>query len=645
MTEAARETRAIQFPTEDNVRIAQIIGSALRKLGYSEIHLDLDQFQITVKYKDREQKQAHTYQYEYDILITWLPAHPDTQVTVEVKEAKSSWQIDACQERLEQILNEISAAAIRFKEGQKFIKPSTLYGDGRFATREEVLAKTSAQRKLYLGVMENQEVTVPERQYQRHTLVCGPTGSGKTWSIFIPNLIFKTDTSAIVTEARSGSEDGHLYLHTAGYRESTGHTIYHFDPEHMWSTRINPVDQAKDPLTATHIASLIMENTSLDTHAGDQIWETSERLLLTALILDANTRNEHLGYVRWLLREGPTGIGQKLMVSPSKLARREYSSFLNNSLEGFRAGVVAGLMQRLNLWTIPEIVALTENSDFSPSDLHNGKFTFYLSTVAERSQYAPLMALAFNYVLTLALDTKERQHPLILFLDEFVNYGRIPNMTKKLTMIRHSEVGAVLGIQDYLQLDELYGDKRAKILFGQPATRVFFKPNDIRTADEIAKLLGKKTAEDTNINSRCELNTRRFERWLLTPQEILGLDESQLIARIPDLKYPIQMSRIPMESFKDKADLPPEERPAHQATEAHLGPETAPGQWHSEGLKQKKKWSQMTNDEKSMAYKREKRKSANFAEPEGKDGKESRPAQTHSEEKRTNANRNKLSFD
>lgn len=638
MAQTARDTRQISFSSDDPIRIGQTIGAALRKLGYSDIHLELDQFQVTVKYKDREQKQSHTYQYEYDCFITWLPKGEQTEVSIEVKETKSNWQIDACRERLEEIFQEIENASVRYKQTRQHLKPNTLYGDARFATKDEIDEyRPKEPGKLYLGFVQNAEVSVPEKQAQRHTLVCGPTGSGKTWSMFIPNLIFKTDTSAVVTEARSGSEEGHLYFHTAGHREAQGQKIFHFDPEHRWSTRINPVDQAQDPLTATHVASLIMENTSLDSHVGDQIWETSERLLLSALVLDANTRNEHLGYVRWLLREGPTGIGLKLKESPSGLARREYASFLNNSLEGFRAGVVAGLMQRLNLWTIPEVVALTEKSDFEAEELHKERFTFYLSTLADRSQYAPLMALVFNYVLSVAL-SDERSHPLMLFLDEFVNYGRIPNMTKKLTMIRHSEVGAVLGIQDYLQLEELYGDKRAKILFGQPATRVFFKPNDLRTAEEISKLLGKKTAEEVTINNRCEIHTRRFERFLLTPQEVLGLDQSQLIARLPDLKYPILMNRIPIERFEAKTRTPPPERPEHPVKDEHLGPEPSPQNWHMQARQQNEKWARMSEQEKQKAFRDEKGVQFNK-------GGESKPETQSVDSSQSQAGRKNLSFE
>lgn len=606
---AASESRTIDELPLDQIRVAQIIGAAVKRLGYSDISLVLDQLQISAIQNDVERRVSHTFQYLYDLFIFWLPNSGKTTITVEVTERRSSWQKQACQKKVAEIFVEIERAAQRFNQAKQHIPASTIFGDGRFASAEEIEKRApQGNEKFYLGSVENQEVAVKEELSHRHTLVCGPTGSGKTWSVFIPNLILKPDTSMIVTEARSAAEDGHLYHYSAGFRSSKGQKIFHFDPEHKWSTRVNPVEQAKDPLMGTYIASLIMENTSLDSHSGDQIWETSERLLLTALLLDANVRGEHLGNIRWSLRRGPVGMGEKLLNSPSKVARAEYYSFLNNSLEGFRAGVVAGLMQRLNLWIIPEIVALTETSDFTPEELQNELFTFYLSTPAEKAQYTPLMSLVFNYIFSVSLAKAKRNHPMMLLLDEFINFGRIPNMAKKLTMIRHSHVGAVLGIQDYIQLDELYGEKRAKIIFGQPATRVFFKPNDFRTAEEIAKLLGKKTAEDVTINSRCEVFSRRMERWLLTPQELLGLDEGKIIARVPDLKYPLLIDRIPMQLIEDKVKITPPSVAEHPVCEKHYGTDSDLVNWQDKAADQTRWWNSLTIQEKLAIFEREKKR-------------------------------------
>lgn len=225
------------------------------------------------------------------------------------------------------------------------------------------------------------------------------------------------------------------------------------------------------------------------------------------------------------------------------------------------------------------------------------------------------MSLVFNYIYSICLAKAEKDHPLMLLLDEFINFGRIPNMAKKLTMIRHAKVGAVLGIQDYIQLDELYGDKRAKIIFGQPATRVFFRPNDFRTAEEIAKLLGKKTAEDISINGRCEVFSRRLERWLLTPQELLSLDECNLIARVPDHKYPLLINRIPMDYIKEKTDVSIPSMVSHPVLDEHCGPLDEEVPWLSKANEQSKWWNSLKENEKREIFEQEKKRKASESKP------------------------------
>jgi len=77
----------------------------------------------------------------------------------------------------------------------------------------------------------------------------------------------------------------------------------------------------------------------------------------------------------------------------SKIAAKdEYEAFFKDSTDNFRNGVTSGLMQRLNLWVNPKIATVD---------------------------------------------------PLFLSLDEFTNFGYIPAIAEKLTIIRHRKIAAL----------------------------------------------------------------------------------------------------------------------------------------------------------------------------------------------------------
>ena len=222
----------------------------------------------------------------------------------------------------------------------------------------------------------------------------------------------------IITEAVGGEkQEPVLFKNTAGFRKQAGHEIYYFSTIDPKSLRFNPLDTVKNRDDASKLANLIMKNTTEKHHAGEQIWVQTETTLLTALILYAvglrgagnkskEGDNANLAHIRHLLRGGPPAIVSAVSASPVPEARLEMRSFLNNTSPNFRFGVLSGLIARLNLWTKPHIVALTEVSDFDLDKAKNQLFTFYLSTDAKQPELSPLAALILNTLFNWAGELK-----------------------------------------------------------------------------------------------------------------------------------------------------------------------------------------------------------------------------------------------
>ena len=454
--------------------VAELVTTAVSRLGWRIKFVNEKLRQLSGFDNKTERLGQDMWRYSFDAFIKWRKSDSRNSVfvSVTVTEKEMSWTEEDCKKRCEEIIRGIEQDARELSENEINHPPSDSFGSARWATSKDLEhagyeGGRGNPRRFVLGPDESKKcITVPEAETEMHAVVCGPTGCGKSSTIFIPNLIERTGASAVVTEATAGSEQPDLFFKTAGFRKMAGHAIYKFNPDDLTSHRINPIDFVKTYEEAATVAELIVKNTKTTYTADSDVWEKSEKQLLTVLILHAVSENGHLGMIRRWLRLGADGLARLLGSSTIKEARDEYLGFYRTGTEGFRNSALAGLMQRLNLWVNPRIVALTETTDVDLQALHRQLFTFYLSVPAEKDQYKPLAALIFNFLLN-AIARERFTRPLALFLDEFTNFGKIPGIAEKMTIIRHLGIPATLGMQDFVQLRKVYGDDDATLLFGQ----------------------------------------------------------------------------------------------------------------------------------------------------------------------------------
>jgi len=578
MALCAKAVEHVELPVLDFPRV---VVNALFSLAYRNDLFDEADKRLIFYDPQVESYGSETWRCHYQVVITWkdLPGEV-VEFTVSVKEKNyGDSHIDICVERAEKIVEGIIAAAARAKVAEvkappwtaRFAEESDLIAEGFILQEGDHRSQPPTQGGLLLGRYKDKKLWLPKRLSVRHTLVCGPTGSGKSTAIFIPNLIEQLGTSAIVTEASPGRMTPVLYKNSAGWRHLAGHKIIYFNPDDPRSMRINPVDLVKTFDDAQLLANLIVANTTADTHVGDQVWSQAETHLMQSLLLHvAGMRkkleepskegdNANLGYLRNLLRRGPEGMQEELQTTRLPAARREYEAYLNNSSPNFRFGVVSGLLARLSLFANPQIAAVTEVTDFKMDDLSDKLFTMYLAIPVHRQDYTPLASLLFNYAFNFLLNRLDKlKYPLTLFLDEFTNFGAIPGMSRYLTVIRNAGIGVVLGVQDIIQMEAVYREKQAQILWSQPRTKIFFPPADDRMAERISKMLGTSTEKEV-VGVSGQLSNRESPRPLIAPSDLMFLEREDKYVLL-STTYPTKLDRL--RSWVDYAEAVKREPPA-----------------------------------------------------------------------------------
>ena len=116
----------------------------------------------------------------------------------------------------------------------------TTYGTAKWAQMSDLdragyVTADNDPLRLVLGLTDSHEpVSISAEDSVRHGIVVGPTGSGKTSRIIIPQMLRRWQASAIVTEATAGDEPPDVFHKTSGFRNSMGSHVYYFNPDDLY---------------------------------------------------------------------------------------------------------------------------------------------------------------------------------------------------------------------------------------------------------------------------------------------------------------------------------------------------------------------------------------------------------------------------
>lgn len=339
-----------------------------------------------------------------------------------------------------------------------------------------------------------------------HVLVFAPTGSGKTRSIGIPNLLHYPH-SVVCNDVKLT-----MFKATSKYREEVlGHRCFCWVPadEHKNTHRFNPlslISKDKDlrMRDIQRIAHILMP----DNKKADPIWQQASRKLFKVMVLyllDTPDRTCTLGEINRLVKQQSFDdwLASQLEETnhlDAELYRNGFS-YLNNH-EKTRSSILETFSGYFELFDDPIIDYATSHSDFNLCDLRKKKITIYIGfTDDDMERLAPLLTLFWQQLISVMIknvpDIKEEPYPLLCLIDEFSSLGRIERLRRSLKLLREYRVRCVLMLQYIAQTYEQYTHDEAKA-FTNVKTKIAFAPEDIQDAEYISKLLGTRTKRVIN---------------------------------------------------------------------------------------------------------------------------------------------------
>lgn len=215
-----------------------------------------------------------------EAIITGLAGMAGTPMAVDLDRTGLLW-----------ILAGMAAVALfwlyRWSKGQDNYRDREEYGSARWAGPDEMSPYTDRdpRQNLQMTASEGLSIDAAATRRNRNTLVIGSSGSGKTATHVIPNIL-NANMSYAATDPK-----GELYERTHEALERKGYAVCKLDLVDLSpSTRFNPldyIDPDKPDVSIMRLVTNIMENTNgtrTREAGGDGFWDKAERSLLTALI-------------------------------------------------------------------------------------------------------------------------------------------------------------------------------------------------------------------------------------------------------------------------------------------------------------------------------------------------------------------------
>lgn len=436
-----------------------------------------------------------------------------------------------------------------------------------------------------------------------HIALIAPTRAGKGVGVIIPTLL-NWLSSTITLDLK-----GENYAKTAGYREKIlKHKIIKFAPHDENSSSYNPLAQIRLRTKYEYVDTQIIADILTDPGEGKvrDHWVTQASALLIALILhvcyEKTKKGEvaSLGHVMDFFNDPSKPILERILelmkfnhsddpeffktiydssqntgINPGThpIVSRTAAEIINKDPRE-SSGIISSCITAITLYKDPIIRKNTTAVDFKINDLMNDKTPIDLYVIIEAasiSVLSPLIRILISQIIGILCpkmedpDKMPHKHKLLLMLDEFPAFGKIPLLEKALAYIAGYGMKAVVIAQGINQLRQAYGDKN--MILENCSTAVFYTPQatDKATAELISALLGKRTLKTQNKSFKAlkldtgNISENKIARELLTPEEVMRYsDKKNLIFFKGKPTYRgIKLTYYNNSYFKDKAKIKP----------------------------------------------------------------------------------------
>ncbi len=360
-------------------------------------------------------------------------------------------------------------------------------------------------------INDGKKIYVDDSEY--HNLVIGSTGSGKTTAIIYPmiELLSKHGESMIITDPK-----GELYEKKSNMLRAKGYKIILLnfrDPGrgNTWNPLTLPYrlwkngnqDKAIELLDDLALNILYDESNK----NADPFWEKTSADYFSGLTLglfeDAKEEEINLNSISLMTTVGEEKIGGSTYVKeyfngkdPNGAAYINASSTIL-APNDTKMSIIAVFKQKIKLFASRiNLSEMLSYSDFSIEDIGMHKTAVFVVIQDEKKTYHSLVTILIKQIYETLIDVAQNHGGKLpvrtnFLLDEFANMPPLKDVTTMITAARSRQMRFTMIIQNFAQLNEVYGEQNAETIKGNAGNLIYLISTELKALEEISKMCGE----------------------------------------------------------------------------------------------------------------------------------------------------------
>ncbi len=408
-------------------------------------------------------------------------------------------------------------------------------------------------------IIKENEMWVDNGEY--HTLVIGSTGSGKTETVIKPQVksLAKAGESMIITDPK-----GEIYEETAEMLKDRGYNIFILnfrDPQqgNAWNPLFLPYQMYKNGNQDKAIELLddLAQNILYDESSqnSDPFWEKTSADYFAGVALglfeDAKDENEvNINSINLMTTVGEEKYRGNTYIQsyfelkdPASSAAVNASSTINAPADT-KGSILSVFRQKVKMFASRENLSeMLSYSDLDLSRIGKEKTALFIVVQDEKKTYHALVTILLKQCYETLISVAQNNGGKLpirtnFLLDEFANMPPLKDVTTMITAARSRQIRFTFIIQNYAQLNQVYGKENAETIKGNCGNIIYLISAELAALEEISKMCGEvKSKKDDKTASTPLVTVSDLQRMKQFEAIILRMRKQPYkVKQTPDFK-------------------------------------------------------------------------------------------------------------